>query len=107
MNAGRFRTCLISLLMVLVVCGTGAATVWDYSDYIDNSTVHICHVDQHDTDMEEVKLTISFHNEDIICPNLFHFPEPEICDVSPTAVQLTHYPLLYITASFPSRASPA
>lgn len=107
MNAERFRTCIISLLMVLVVCGTGSATVYDYSDYIDNGTVHIRHVDQHDTDMEEVKLTISFHSEDIICPNLFRLPEPVIRDVSTTAVQIVHYPLLYITASFPSRASPA
>lgn len=106
MNAGQLRTCILSLLMVLVMCGTGIATAWDHSDYSDNNTVHFRHTGSHDTDVDDVKPTKILHAAVIIYPSRLHVPEPIICVISPTAVQDILYPLAYITASFPSRAPP-
>lgn len=108
MNTGQFRICIISMLMVLVVCGTGVADAWDCSEYtFDNGTIHISNAAQHDTDMGEMEFAKVVHSTVCICSRPIPVPTPVISITSPSAPRINHTPLLDIIASFPSRASPA
>lgn len=106
MKAGPFRTYIISLLLVLAICGARVANAWDFSDYHD---VHILHLEQAspcDTDMDDVKHKQLILTTITIGPYFLPLPETVARILSPKAVQLIH-PLSNLALSLPSRAPPA
>ncbi len=105
MTLGLFRTYLISLLLVLALCGARLANTWDYSDQHDSHILHIDHADPHDTDMDDTKHKQLNIPTIAVSPYVLPFPELITYRLNPSSVQLLQ-PQSYTALSLPSRASP-
>ena len=105
MKVGQFRTYMISLLLVLAICGARVASAWDFSDNHDSHALHIDHAVPYDNDMDDVKHKLIILPNITIDPYVIPLPNSVACILTPTAVQFIH-PLLHIVLSLPSRASP-
>lgn len=108
MNAGQFRTGIVSLLMVLAICGAAVSSVWNDAVYsFDTSTLHVRNVVSHDPDVGEVVFSKIHPDTVCICSSPFQPLSPAIGSGALPVVHSGHSPLSYITDSFPSRAPPA
>jgi hypothetical protein len=73
MKMRKFPAYIISLLMILAICGAGCANVWAYSDFHGHN-LHIDKADINGTDMDDVKHKISILPAIIAVPYVFSPP---------------------------------
>lgn len=106
MKLRKFQIYTVAFFLVFSIAGIGFADAWDFSDYHDDSVVHIDHADGGDLDMDTVKHPPLTFQALTVTPYLLPQPEVFVLFHCPVTVQLIQ-PRLHIADSFPSRASPA
>src|SRR5450631_2196823 len=85
---GQFRTFIMSLLLVLAICGAGIANAWDFSDFHNGRSLHIEKNVSHDNDMDDIKHKQLILPTNVVAPSIIPLPDLVVCILTPTVFQL-------------------